>query len=61
MGLNISGTQEGLIPVDLQTGLANSIIEQTISGEMSFVVEEEEITVPMNIRQTIQVESLQPP
>jgi hypothetical protein len=55
----ITGTQEGLIQVDLKTGLANSVIDQNLVGEMSIVVEGEEVSVPLNILQTIQVESVQ--
>jgi len=55
----ISGSQEGLIQVDLETGLSNSTIDQVLTGEMTIVAEGEEITVPINILQTIQVESVQ--
>lgn len=55
----ISGSQEGMIQVDLKTGLTNSIIEQSLMGEMTIVVEGEEVSVPLNILQTIQVESVQ--
>ena len=55
----ISGTQEGTIQVDLNTGLANSVIDQILVGEMQMVIEGEEISVPLNINQTVQVESVQ--
>jgi hypothetical protein len=55
----ITGTQEGLIQVDLKTGLTNSVIDQNLIGEMSIVVEGEEVSVPLNILQTVQVESVQ--
>ena len=55
----ISGTQEGTIQVDLNTGLANSVIDQILMGEMQMVIEGEEISVPLNINQTVQVESVQ--
>ena len=55
----ISGTQEGTIQVDLDTGLANSVIDQILMGEMKMVIEGEEISVPLNINQTVQVESVQ--
>lgn len=55
----IMGTQEGMIQVDLRTGLANSVVDQTLSGEMKIVVEGEELTVPIDILQTVQVESVQ--
>ena len=57
--MNLSGSQEGLIQVDLSTGLANSVIDQTLTGEMTIVAEGEEISVPIHIVQTIQVESVQ--
>lgn len=55
----ISGTQEGTIQVDLNTGLANSVIDQILLGEMTMVIEGEEVSVPLNINQTVQVESVQ--
>ena len=55
----ISGTQEGTIQVDLNTGLANSVIDQILLGEMTVVIEGEEVSVPLNIHQTVQVESVQ--
>jgi len=55
----IAGTQEGTIQVDLNTGLANSVIDQILMGEMMMVIEGEEISVPLNINQTVQVESVQ--
>ena len=58
-GFTISGTQEGTIQVDLNTGLANSVIDQILLGEMTVVIEGEEVSVPLNINQTVQVESVQ--
>jgi hypothetical protein len=55
----IIGSQEGLIEVDLNTGLPNSNVDQVLTGEMTLVVEGEQITVPLNILQTVQVESVQ--
>jgi hypothetical protein len=55
----LSGTQEGMIQIDLKTGLSNSIIDQRLVGEMTIVVEGEEVSVPLSILQTIQVESVQ--
>jgi hypothetical protein len=55
----VTGAQEGLIQIDLRTGLSNSIIDQKMSGEMTVVVEGEQVTVPLDITQTIQVESVQ--
>ena len=57
--MKLSGSQDGQIRVDLNTGLANSVIDQVLSGEMTIVVEGEEIAVPISILQTIQVESVQ--
>ena len=55
----ISGTQTGTIQVDLNTGLANSVIDQILLGEMTMLIEGEEVNVPLNINQTVQVESAQ--
>ena len=55
----LTGVQEGLIEIDLKTGLTNSIVEQTLTGEMTIEAEGEEVTVPLSIVQTIQVESAQ--
>ena len=55
----LTGSQEGLIQIDLRTGLTNSNIDQTLRGEMTILTEGEEITVPINILQTIQIESVQ--
>jgi len=55
----ITGTQEGTIQVDLNTGLANSVIDQILMGEMTLIVEGEQVSVPLSILQTVQVESVQ--
>ncbi len=55
----LTGSQEGQIQVDLRTGLTNSNIDQTLRGEMTIQAEGEDITVPFNILQTIQIESVQ--
>ena len=55
----LTGSQEGLIQIDLRTGLTNSNIDQTLRGEMTILAQGEEITVPLNIRQTVQIESVQ--
>ena len=57
----ISGTQAGTIQVDLNTGLANSVIDQILLGEMTMVIDGEEVNVPLNINQAVQVESVQLP
>lgn len=55
----LTGSQEGRVQVDLKTGLTNSISDQTLRGEMTLVADGEEITVPINILQTVQIESVQ--
>lgn len=59
LDFTLTGSQEGLIQVDLETGLSNSNVDQVLFGEMTIVIEGEEISVPLNILQTIQVESVQ--
>ena len=55
----LTGSQEGLIRVDLRTGLANSRLDQTLQGVMTILADGEEITVPISILQTTQIESVQ--
>ena len=50
IGYNLSGEQEGTTILDVETGLTiSATITQTLSGEMTMIMEEEELTVPMSI------------
>jgi hypothetical protein len=50
IGYNLSGEQEGTTLLDVETGLTlNGTITQTLSGEMTMIMEDEEMTVPMSI------------
>jgi hypothetical protein len=50
IGYNLTGEQEGTTILDVETGLTiNATITQTLSGEMTMIMEEEELTVPISI------------
>ncbi len=59
LDFTMTGAQEGQIQVDLKTGLSNSVVNQILTGEMTAEIEGEQITIPMTIDQTVQVESVQ--
>jgi hypothetical protein len=50
IGYSLSGEQEGTTLLDVETGLTlNGTITQTLSGEMTMIMDDEEMTVPMSI------------
>jgi hypothetical protein len=54
---SLSGEQEGVIMVDLASGLSNSQIRQSLSGEMEMSAEGQTINVPLKIEGMVKVES----
>jgi hypothetical protein len=54
---SVSGEQQGVVQVDLASGMTNSQIQQTLSGEMVMAAEGETLNVPISIRSTVEVES----
>ncbi len=53
----ITGVQEGVIKVDIASGWSqNSAITQTVSGEMIFITEEEEMSIPLSLLSVVKVE-----
>ncbi|HEX9675168.1 MAG TPA: DUF6263 family protein [Anaerolineales bacterium] len=54
---SVSGEQQGVVQVDLASGMTNSQIQQTLSGEMVMAAEGQTLTVPISIRSTVEVES----
>ena len=57
IGYSVSGEQQGVVQVDLASGMTNSQIQQTLSGEMVMAAEGETLNVPISIRSTVEVES----
>lgn len=56
---NLSGTQEGTITVDTKTGWSvNSTIDQAIAGDMTMIINDQEILVPMSITSHVTVEMI---
>lgn len=53
---NVSGEQNGVVQVDLESGLSSSQVRQSLSGEMVMAAEGQRVTVPLSIRSLIQVE-----
>jgi len=49
--------QQGTVQVDLASGMTNSRIQQTLSGEMVMAAEGQSLNVPISIRSTVEVES----
>ena len=57
MRYNLSGTQEGTIYVDTATGWTlSAAVTQTLSGEMTMIMGEEEITVPLSATSIVEIE-----
>jgi hypothetical protein len=54
---SVSGEQQGMVQVDLASGMTNSQIQQSLSGEMVMTIEGETLNVPISIRSTVEVES----
>jgi hypothetical protein len=54
---SLSGEQEGVIQVDLASGLSSSQIRQSLSGEMEMSAEGQTIKVPLEIEGLVKVES----
>jgi hypothetical protein len=54
---SLSGEQVGRVQVDLSSGLSNSQIQQTLSGEMVMGVEGQSMTIPVTIHGLVEVES----
>jgi hypothetical protein len=57
IGYSVSGEQQGTVQVDLASGMTNSRIQQTLSGEMVMAAEGQTLNVPISIRSTVEVES----
>ena len=54
---SVSGEQQGIVQVDLASGMTSSQIHQTLSGEMVMAAEGQTLNVPISIRSTVEVES----
>jgi hypothetical protein len=57
IGYSLSGEQEGKTIVDTNTGLTlNGSMTQTLTGEMTIIMDDEELTVPISIFGTTTIE-----
>jgi len=54
---SVSGEQQGIVQVDLASGMTDSRIQQTLSGEMVMAAAGQTLNVPISIRSTVEVES----
>jgi hypothetical protein len=53
----LSGEQQGVVWVDLTSGMSNSAIGQILSGQMTMTIEGQTVVIPVSIHGEVMVES----